>query len=175
MNKPLTTRQAEVLDLLNSGKTPKQVAEELGITDTGVYATRRRLVIAGHLPGKPRRASGRKRRGLSPRGAATVKNARRVNSLGLPANGGGSTTRIESVVGEGVLIDPVAVISRRIEVVQQEVETNKKLVDEASAALEDLTDEAQRLTKALKALVPAPATNGRRKNTSAQSRRRTPA
>lgn len=164
-NKPLTERQAEVLDLINSGKTPKEIAAQLGITDTGVYATRRRLADAGHLP-KTRRSSGRKQRGLSSRGAATVRRAANGSGDGPPA-------KLASVIGTGVAIDPVAVISRRVEIVNDEINTHTGRIEESTAALMDLTDESKRLTKALKALTPSP--NGRQTNTSARKRRRTPA
>jgi transposase len=46
----LTERQQEIKALLDQGKTPKQIGEQLGISENAVYQQRRRIKLAGDQP-----------------------------------------------------------------------------------------------------------------------------
>jgi DNA-binding CsgD family transcriptional regulator len=145
--KKLTERQQQILGLLDEGKSATEIAGELGLTPASVYNTRRRLIDAGHLT-----ARAKKRRAAALAGTQAAQQALAENDE--TEDESESEDEPENGSGELVEYEPVLVIQRRKNDVDEEIEHLTDLVVQATKRLHDLNGERERLWAALVALSP---------------------
>lgn len=141
----LTARQKEVVALVNGGKTAKEIAAKLKISENGVYQQLRRLRKIGALPKTA--SSGRKsaRKG----GRAAKKRTQPRLTTTTPSPSGNGNAAVASAIGK---LDPVTVVRTRLTEVKSEIADHNRAADEAVKAASALGDEQKRLEKGLTAL-----------------------
>lgn len=147
----LTARQKEVVALVNGGKTAKEIAAKLKISENGVYQQLRRLRKIGALPKTA--SSGRKsaRKG----GRAAKKRTQPRLTTTTPSPSGNGNAAVASAIGK---LDPVTVVRTRLTEVKSEIADHNRAADEAVKAASALGDEQKRLEKGLTALTGRPLT-----------------
>lgn len=100
----LTARQKEIKGLLDQGKTPKEVGQQLGISENAVYQQRRRIKAAGGTTG---------RKQTTRKATATKQSARKQTTRQRPARAQRPALSVVNPTAAPVPADPLAAVRER--------------------------------------------------------------
>lgn len=131
-----TPQQQKVLDLIEQGKSPDEIANELGIKRNGVYAHQRRLRAAGLLKDgkakrRPRKSTSRSKSKASTRKRGSKRTQRRPSTR--KTNGKPIFGQVESDVKK--VIEQIDRRAKEIETRQAEISESQKALHEESEKL----------------------------------------
>jgi hypothetical protein len=164
----LTKRQQEVKKLLDKGKKPREIAQQLGISENAVYQQRRRIrqavvgiadpAAAPDQPAKQRTARRSTRRSTTNRRTSDTPKAVGSALVAKPVTPAEAILARRSVI-ENQLADSEALLNVARTSYEDAEASHSQLLTEHSAELENLT----RAEQALSGKWPKPAANRPRK------------